>query len=79
MQIENTINQYLLDLKNKFKLYEESKINENDVLQYFKENKHHFDQFKTLLQYEISGIQKHAPNIVESWVYYKNFLKVHNE
>lgn len=74
--IENTINAYLEDIKSKFRLYETLKIKEEEIIQYFKENKNHFNKFKELLEYETSNVRKYAPHIVESWIYYKKFLNI---
>ena len=69
--------QYLKDLSDKFKIYEQSKINENDVLEYFKNDQTLHKKFKKLLDYEVSNVQKYSPKIAEYWVYYKEFQSYH--
>ena len=75
--INSHTTQYLKDLSDKFKIYEQSKINENDVLEYFKNDQTLHKKFKKLLDYEVSNVQKYSPKIAESWVYYKEFQSYH--
>lgn len=80
-EIKDSINsyaiKYLKDLSDKFKIYDQSKIDENDVLEYFKNDQILYKKFRKLLDYEISNVKKYAPKIVESWVYYKEFQSYH--
>lgn len=80
-EIKDSINsyaiKYLKDLSDKFKIYNQSKIDENDVLEYFKNDQILYKKFRKLLDYEISNVKKYAPNIVESWTYYKEFQSYH--
>ncbi|WP_143428706.1 DUF2972 domain-containing protein [Helicobacter sp. 12S02232-10] len=70
------INDYAIQIKEKFARYEELKINENDVLKYFENDPVLYDKFNQLLEYEVSGIRKNTPQIPENWVYYNKFLSI---
>ena len=60
-------------------IYTNNPITEDDVLNYFSLNILERDYFSNLLDYEISGIQKHAPHILDEWVFYKKFIAICKE
>lgn len=54
----------------------DSQVKENDILQYFLNNKKIYDSFKSLLDVELAHIKKHRPDIIESWKFYNEFEKL---
>lgn len=74
--ILQTIENHTQIIKENFIKYEQLKINENDVLKYFKNDVLLWKKFKDLLEYEVSNIKETAPQILENWVYYQEFLTI---
>ncbi|EAL3768807.1 DUF2972 domain-containing protein, partial [Campylobacter jejuni] len=55
---------------------ENSKINENDVLNYIKKDKELMREVKKIFDQEYETIKQHRPDIVASWKYYQEFEKM---
>lgn len=62
----NTILQIIKDMKNNL-------INEEQIIDYLNNNQELKKQYKAVFRDEISIVKDYAPNIVESWIYYKKF------
>ncbi len=52
------------------------KINENDILNFFSENKDLYVKFSDIIEKHIEHIKYHRMDIVESWKYYNEFNKI---
>lgn len=73
------INNFISHLENSFYIYEKNKIHENDVIEYFKKDRILYERYYELLQYEVSMVREKAIDIVESWDFFKSFLKINEE
>ncbi|EKM9285894.1 DUF2972 domain-containing protein, partial [Campylobacter upsaliensis] len=51
-------------------------LNENDMLEFFKNNANLALQFKALLDKELIHIKQTRPDIITSWKYYQEFEKI---
>jgi len=63
---------YLAELKEK---HENAKVSKEELLEYLKKDKESALKFKKLLDQELEHIKIHRPDIMNSWTYYKLFMK----
>ena len=55
------------------------KLNERDILNYFKENDAIRKDYKKLFDEDYCHIKSHRPDIVQSWKYYQEFVRMCEE
>ncbi|PAF45183.1 hypothetical protein BJI48_01050 [Helicobacter sp. 11S02596-1] len=72
------IDNYLKYIGKIFIKYEELKLNEDDILIYFQKDPEMYYQFSKLLDYEVSNVERVAPQILKNWIYYAKFLNLKN-
>ncbi|WP_143428925.1 DUF2972 domain-containing protein [Helicobacter sp. 12S02634-8] len=72
------INTHLQFAQKQFMQYERLKLNESDVLEFFKNNQDLYAKFSQLLHHEISNVAKKAPEILKNWIYYREFLQINS-
>ncbi|MCW1341923.1 DUF2972 domain-containing protein, partial [Campylobacter jejuni] len=66
-------------LEERIELEKAKLFKEEDVLNYFKENKELRLKLKNILDKELVHIKKYRPDIVASWKYYQEFEKMCEE
>ncbi|EFS9251415.1 DUF2972 domain-containing protein [Campylobacter upsaliensis] len=75
-KLKNYFKEFVKVLDEKVRFRKEHALNENDVLEYFKNNKTLALQFKALLDKELIHIKQTRPDIIASWKYYEEFEKI---
>ncbi|EFQ4878562.1 DUF2972 domain-containing protein [Campylobacter upsaliensis] len=75
-KLKNYFKEFVKVLDERVKFRKEHALNENDVLEYFKNNKTLALQFKALLDKELIHIKQTRPDIIASWKYYEEFEKI---
>ncbi|EDO9712371.1 DUF2972 domain-containing protein, partial [Campylobacter jejuni] len=73
------LNNFIKALEERIELEKAKLFKEEDVLNYFKENKELRLKLKNILDKELVHIKKHRPDIVASWKYYQEFEKMCKE
>ncbi|WP_337201406.1 DUF2972 domain-containing protein, partial [Campylobacter sp. W0014] len=73
------LNNFVKALEEKIELEKAKLFKEEDVLNYFKENKELRLKLKNILDKELVHIKKYRPDIVASWKYYQEFEKMCEE
>lgn len=76
LKVKDYIKDFILALEKKIDEIENSKINENDVLNYIKKDKELMREVKKIFDQEYETIKQHRPDIVASWKYYQEFEKM---
>ncbi|EOF4405986.1 DUF2972 domain-containing protein [Campylobacter upsaliensis] len=75
-KLKNYFKEFVKVLDEKVRFRKQHALNENDVLEYFKNNKTLALQFKALLDKELIHIKQTRPDIIASWKYYEEFEKI---
>ncbi|WP_270986231.1 DUF2972 domain-containing protein [Campylobacter upsaliensis] len=75
-RLKSYFKEFVKVLDERVKFRKEHALNENDVLEYFKNNKTLALQFKALLDKELIHIKQTRPDIIASWKYYEEFEKI---
>ncbi|EPU9892895.1 DUF2972 domain-containing protein [Campylobacter upsaliensis] len=75
-RLKSYFKEFVKVLDERVKFRKEHALNENDVLEYFKNNKTLALQFKALLDKELAHIKQTRPDIIASWKYYEEFEKI---
>ncbi|EMK8457220.1 DUF2972 domain-containing protein [Campylobacter upsaliensis] len=75
-RLKSYFKEFVKVLDERVKFRKEHALNENDVLEYFKNNKTLALQFKALLDKELAHIKQTRPDIIASWKYYQEFEKI---
>ncbi|EPY3604431.1 DUF2972 domain-containing protein [Campylobacter upsaliensis] len=75
-RLKSYFKEFVKVLDERVKFRKEHALNENDVLEYFKNNKTLALQFKALLDKELIHIKQTRPDIIASWKYYQEFEKI---
>ncbi|EAK0956275.1 DUF2972 domain-containing protein, partial [Campylobacter upsaliensis] len=70
-RLKSYFKEFVKVLDERVKFRKEHALNENDVLEYFKNNKTLALQFKALLDKELIHIKQTRPDIIASWKYYE--------
>ncbi|RTI97592.1 DUF2972 domain-containing protein, partial [Campylobacter jejuni] len=73
------LNNFIEALEERIELEKAKLFKEEDVLNYFKENKELRLKLKNILDKELVHIKKYRPDIVASWKYYQEFEKMCEE
>ncbi|MGH2327874.1 DUF2972 domain-containing protein, partial [Campylobacter taeniopygiae] len=73
------LNNFVKALEERIELEKAKLFKEEDVLNYFKENKELRLKLKNILDKELVHIKKYRPDIVASWKYYQEFEKMCEE
>ncbi|ECL2360946.1 DUF2972 domain-containing protein, partial [Campylobacter jejuni] len=76
LKVKDYIKDFILALEKKIDEIENSKINENDVLNYIKKDKELMREVKKIFDQEYETIKQHRPDIVALWKYYQEFEKM---
>ncbi|MBK1972453.1 DUF2972 domain-containing protein, partial [Campylobacter sp. TTU_617] len=75
-EVKNYLLKFSIFLKEQIEFKEANFINEKDILNYLKENKDLRIYLKNILDYELTHIKEHRPDIIASWKYYQEFEKM---
>ncbi|WP_267891703.1 DUF2972 domain-containing protein [Helicobacter muridarum] len=68
--------EFLLALDERVKIESSHLVNEEQVLEYLKENMDLSIKLKEIFDYEFQDVCKLRPDIVSSWKYYKQFQDI---
>ncbi len=71
--IKTHLNQYYKTILEISKKLNTNLINEDQIIKYLNNNQELKKQYQMVFEDEIEIVKQYAPNIVESWVYYKKF------
>ncbi|TLD80043.1 DUF2972 domain-containing protein [Helicobacter sp. MIT 11-5569] len=66
-------------MEQRIKIEVEKRYSEEDMLEYFAKNLEERKAFKQLLDEELVWVKANRPDIVESWKYYQEFVKMCEE
>ncbi|WP_291953347.1 DUF2972 domain-containing protein, partial [Campylobacter sp.] len=77
--IRNYINDFVKKIKLRYQPLEDKKITQEDIIEYFKNNKQACSILKSIVDNEFAYIKQHRPDIVASWKYYQEFEKMCEE
>ncbi|TBR78379.1 DUF2972 domain-containing protein, partial [Campylobacter novaezeelandiae] len=75
-EVLNWISLFLKSLKERIVQEQQKEIKVCEVLEYFYINKQEALQFKNILDYELTHIKEHRPDIIASWKYYEEFERM---
>ncbi|TBR81865.1 DUF2972 domain-containing protein [Campylobacter novaezeelandiae] len=78
-EVKTYLLKFSVFLKEQIEFKEENFINEQDILNYLKENKDLRVYIKNILDYELTHIKEHRPDIIASWKYYEEFERMCKE
>lgn len=76
LYIKKYIDSFMYKLNLKISFMQKHRINESNVLDYFKTNKTMAIKLKKILDNELTHIKQYSPNIIASWKYYQDFERV---
>ncbi|MBZ7938905.1 DUF2972 domain-containing protein, partial [Campylobacter sp. W0014] len=79
LMLQKYLIEFMEILEEKIELEKAKLLKEEDVLNYFKENKELRLKLKNILDKELVHIKKYRPDIVASWKYYQEFEKMCEE
>ena len=63
----------IVELKN------QKTLSEKDILEYFKSNLKIVRDFKEILEIDLQDLKRERPNIIESWKYYQELIRICEE
>ena len=72
----NYIKGYMIYLQELEKREKARHIKEDDMLEYFKNNKEACMYFQSILEREYAHLKEHRPDIIATWQYYNEFMKI---
>ncbi|EPS1220186.1 DUF2972 domain-containing protein, partial [Campylobacter upsaliensis] len=75
-RLKSYFKEFVKILEEKVKFRADNALNENDMLEFFKNNANLALQFKALLDSELTHIKQTRPDIIASWKYYQEFEKI---
>ncbi|EOW0925583.1 DUF2972 domain-containing protein [Campylobacter upsaliensis] len=75
-RLKSYFKEFIKVLDEKVRFRKDNALNENDMLEFFKNNANLALQFKALLDKELIHIKQTRPDIIASWKYYEEFEKI---
>ncbi|MCR2063490.1 DUF2972 domain-containing protein [Campylobacter helveticus] len=75
-RLKSYFKEFVKVLDEKVRFRKDNALNENDMLEFFKNNANLALQFKALLDSELTHIKQTRPDIIASWKYYQEFEKI---
>ncbi|ELG7727726.1 DUF2972 domain-containing protein, partial [Campylobacter upsaliensis] len=75
-RLKSYFKEFVKVLDEKVRFRKDNALNENDMLEFFKNNANLALQFKALLDKELIHIKQTRPDIITSWKYYQEFEKI---
>ncbi len=70
------LNKLIIPMEERIALEVSKRYGENDLLKYFRENLEERKRFQTLLDDELNWVKANRPDIVQSWKYYQEFVRM---
>ncbi|PZT48051.1 hypothetical protein B6S12_05745 [Helicobacter valdiviensis] len=78
-EVKNFLYSYVEQMYKQDKIEKKKKFTEEDILQYLKNNTEVAAKFYRVIEKDLTHIKQHRPDIVASWKYYQEFLKICKE
>ena len=79
-KLKKAVQKFLKDYFDEFKKREDeiakNLVSSEEILAYFKTHKQQYNAMSAVFNEEIAHLKKHCPEIVKSWSYYQEFLKI---